>query len=393
MNDFTFQNSTKVYFGRNQLTHLGEEIRKCGSRVLLVYGGGSIKRSGLYDRVTAVLNDAGIKVYELSGVEPNPRHTTVNKGAALCKQEKIEAVLGVGGGSTIDCSKAVAAATLYEGSDVWDLVSGKAAITGALPVFAIPTIASTGSEMDKSCVISNTETDEKRGMSSECLRPHVSFLDPTNTFTVSKYQTACGGFDIISHFLDLNYFTRAERYGLQEGVIESVMRTVVKSIPIALEQPDHYEARANLLWAASWALNSFCTSGQAQGASCHSMEHELSACYDLTHGLGLATLTPRWMEYLLERDATVAVDFKRFGVNVLDCDPTLNDTEGAKAATAALKDFLYQKLELRSTLTEVGIDDKRFSEMAEKACGKNGVIRGYRDLTPSDVETIYRMCL
>jgi hypothetical protein len=393
MNDFVFQNTTKVYFGKNQLPHLGEEVRKCGTKLLLVYGGGSIKRSGLYDRILAVLQEAGVQVFELAGVEPNPRHTTVNKGAALCKAEQIDAVLGVGGGSTIDCSKAVAAATFYEGDDVWDLVSGKAKITKALPIFALPTIASTGSEMDKSCVISNTETDEKRGMSNEVLRPRASFLDPTNTFTVSKYQTACGGFDIMSHFLDLNYFTRADRYGLQEGVIESLMRTVVRSIPVALKTPNDYEARANLLWAASWALNSFCTSGQAQAASCHSMEHELSACYDITHGLGLAILTPRWMEFLLERDATVAADFKRFGVNVMGCADTDDAVAGAKAAIAALSEFLYGTLGLKSTLHEVGMDDSRFAEMAKKACGAKGVINGYRDLTPADVEAIYRMCL
>jgi hypothetical protein len=346
---------------------------------------------GLYDRVCKVLADAGVTVYELPGVEPNPRHTTVNKGAALCRKEGIGAVLAVGGGSTIDCCKAIACAAYYDG-DVWDLVLGKVPVTKALPVFAMPTIASTGSEMDKSCVISNVETDEKKSISSELIRPKASFLDPNNTLTVSPFQTACGGFDIMSHFLELNYFTKAEKYAMLDGVIESILRTLVRFIPVAVQQPDNYEARANLLWAASWALNSFCGSGQKQAASCHSMEHELSACYDLTHGLGLAILYPRWMRYLLEKDETVAADFAKFGVNVLGCAPQADAKQGALAAIEALEAFLYGTLGLKSTLTACGIDDKRFAEMAQNAC-KGGVINGYRPLAPADVEAIYRLCL
>lgn len=260
MNDFTFQNTTKVYFGRNQLGHLHEAVldavqadrRALGTadtggerpvRVLLVYGGGSIKRMGLYDRVRAELKDSGIEVLDLGGVEPNPRHTTVNRGAALCKEHGVAAVLGVGGGSSIDCAKAVAAAACYTGTDVWDLVEGAAPLERALPVFAMPTMASTGSEMDKSCVISNVDLDAKRGLSSELIRPRASFLNPENTFTVSAYQTACGAFDILSHFLDLNYLANCEKYDLQNGVIESIMRTVVKNAPIALAEPDNYAAR------------------------------------------------------------------------------------------------------------------------------------------------------
>ncbi len=391
MNDFIFQNTTKVYFGKDQLCNLGQEIKSYGSRVLMAYGGGSIKRIGLYDRIMKELEDAGITVLELSGVEPNPRHTTVNRGAEICRREKADAVLAVGGGSTIDCCKAIAAACFYDG-DAWDLVKGKAAITNALPIFTIPTIASTGSEMDKSCVISNTETEEKLGMASNLLRPTASFLDPVNTYSVSRFQTACGGFDIMSHFFDLNYFVNTEKYDLQDGVIESILRTVVKNLPTALKEPDNYQARASLMWAASWALNSFCTSGIRMAASCHSMEHELSACYDLTHGLGLAILTPRWMEFLLKQDKTVAADFAKFGVNVMGCAPDMDVEKGAAAAIEALKTFIRDDLGLPVTLTEAGIDDSRFAEMAQNAC-RGKTINGYRVLNPGDVETIYRMCL
>lgn len=391
MNDFIFQNTTKVYFGKDQLCRLSQEIKPYGKRVLMAYGGGSIKRMGLYDRIMKELRDAGITVLELSGVEPNPRHTTVNRGAAICREAKADAVLAVGGGSTIDCCKAIAAACFYDG-DVWDLVKGKAPITKALPIFTVPTIASTGSEMDKSCVISNSETEEKLGMASNLLRPTASFLDPTNTYSVSRFQTACGGFDIMSHFFDLNYFVNTEKYDLQDGVIESVLRTVVKNLPTALQEPDNYQARASLMWAASWALNSFCTSGIQMAPSCHGMEHELSACYDLTHGLGLAILTPRWMEFLLNRDKTVAADFAKFGVNVMGCALEADPEKGAQAAIRALKRFIRSDLELPFTLTEAGIDDSRFAEMAENAC-RGKAINGYRVLTPQDVEAIYRMCL
>lgn len=391
MNDFIFQNTTRVYFGKNQLSRLPEELSRWGSRVLLVYGGGSIKKTGLYDRVMAVLKPAEIQVWELPGVEPNPRHTTVNLGAALCREEKIQAVLAVGGGSCIDCAKAIAAAACY-GGDVWDLVEGKAPISQALAVIAMPTLASTGSEMDKSCVISNLETAEKKGLSSELLRPRAAFLDPTNTLTAGPFQTACGGFDIMTHFMELNYFTKTEKYPMLQGVIESILHTIVQDLPVVLAQPDNYAARADLLWSASWALNSFCGSGQRQVPVCHNLEHELSARYDLTHGLGLAILFPRWMEYLLARDKTVTADFARFGRAVLDCPPAADPEDGAKTAIEALKKFLYKTLGLKSSLSACGIDGSRFEEMAAAAC-KGGVMDGYRPLTVQDAKAIYRMCL
>jgi alcohol dehydrogenase YqhD (iron-dependent ADH family) len=391
MNDFVFSNSTKVYFGKNQLQNLPKEIKAYGDKVLLVYGGGSIKRMGLYDKVMQTLKEAGIEVYELAGIEPNPRHTSVNAGAKICRENGIQSVLGIGGGSCIDASKAIAAAACYEG-DVWDLVEGKAPVESALAVFAMPTMASTGSEMDKGAVISNIERNEKKSLSCELIRPKASFLDPTNTFSVSAYQTACGGFDIMSHFLEMNYFTKDENYALQKGVIESILRTLVKYIPEAIENPNSYEARSNLLWAASWALNSFCTSGMKQAPSCHRMEHELSAFYDLTHGLGLAILYPKWMEYLLDKDETVAQDFADFGVRVFGLEESTNAKDGAVKSIEAMKKFLYEDLGLKSTLGACQIDDAKFDAMAENACGPNG-INGYRSLDEEDVKAIYRMCL
>ena len=389
MNDFVFQNTTKVYFGKDQLSHLAEEIKSYGSRVLLTYGGGSIKRIGLYDKIMNILEGAGITVFELSGIEPNPRHTTVNKGAYICKEEGVDVLLAVGGGSTIDCTKAIAAAVYYDG-DSWDLVKQKAPVTKALPILTVLTLAATGSEMDCGGVISNMDTNEKLGLVHPLLQPKVSFLDPTNTFSVSAFQTACGAADILSHIFDVNYFTAQDKMDMTDRIQEEVIRTVVKFAPIAVKEPENYEARANLMWASTWALNGFLNNGVSQAATCHMMEHELSAFYDITHGLGLAILTPRWMEYIL--DDTTASQFKKFGVNIFGVDDSLPDMDGAKKAIHRLSDFLFGELGLQSRLSDIGIDDGKFAVMAEKACA-GGLLNGYKTLAPKDVEEIFRMCL
>lgn len=389
MYNFVFQNTTKVYFGENQLCHLGEELKQYGTRVLLTYGGGSIKKTGLYDRIMEELVKSGMTVFELSGIEPNPRHTTVNKGADICKREKIDVLLAVGGGSTIDCTKAIAAASFYDG-DSWDLVMRRAPVENALPLLTVLTLAATGSEMDAGGVISNIDTNEKFGLMHPLLRPRVSFLDPTNTYTVNAFQTACGSADILSHIFDVAYFTTSEKMDMIDRVMEEMIKTVVKYAPIAIKEPENYKARANLMWTASWALNDFVQAGNFQIPSCHAMEHELSAFYDITHGLGLAILTPRWMEYIL--DEVNAPQFKSFGVHVFGVDPSLSDLEGAKLGISELSNFLFKELGLKSTLTEIGIDDVNFKVMAQKAC-HGGVIPGYKPLTSEDVENIYRMCL
>lgn len=389
MYNFIFQNTTKIYFGENQLEHLGDELKQYGARVLLTYGGGSIKKIGLYDKVMEELKKAGLSVFELSGIEPNPRHTTVNKGAELCKKEKIDVLLAVGGGSTIDCAKVIAAAAFYDG-DSWDLVTHKAPVTNALPLLSVLTLAATGSEMDAGGVISNMDTNEKYGLIHPLLHPKASFLDPANTYSVSAFQTASGSADILSHIFDCFYFTASEKLDMIDRVMEDVIKTVVKYAPIAVKEPENYEARANLMWASSWALNGFLGTGAFQAPSCHAMEHELSAFYDITHGLGLAILTPRWMEYIL--DESTAPQFKKFGVNVFGVDASLSDMEGAKRAIASLSGFLFDELGLQNTLTEIGIDDANFKIMAKKACGGD-VLRGFKPLTPEDVENIFRMCL
>lgn len=390
MQDFIFQNKTKVYFGKDQIKHLGEEVSRFGKKVLLVYGGGSIKKTGLYDKVMGELTNAGMTVFELPGVEPNPHHTTVNKGAAICKKESVDVLLAVGGGSTIDATKGIAAAAKYDGDDVWDLVTGKASVTESLPIVTVLTLAATGSEMDGGCVISNVETNEKYGYFGPDNNPDISFLDPSVTYSVSAYQTASGSADIMNHVFDVAYFSKQDEMDMLLRMQEEVLKTVVKYAPIAIEKPDDYEARANLMWASSWALNGFLYDGLQQDTVCHSMEHELSAFYDITHGHGLAILTPRWLEYIL--DDETAPRIKRFGVNVMGVDAELSDMDGAKAAIKAMSEFYFDTLGLKSRLSDLGIDDSKFALMAKKACG-DGTLHAFTDLTPKDVENIYRMCL
>ena len=390
MNDFIFHNPDKVYFGKNQLEHLPEELLKLGKKVLLVYGGGSIKKNGLYDSIVKLAKDNGIELFELSGVEPNPRHSTVNKGAAICKKEGIDVVLAAGGGSTIDCAKGVAAAAVTDDGDVWPLVSGGVWVTEALPVVAILTNAATGSEMDGWAVISNMDTNEKIGLGGSALIPRAAFENPELSYTLPSYQTACGSFDIFNHVLDNYYLAGDATFDLILDMQEAVMRAVVKWAPIAIKEPENYEARANLMWASSMALNTVLDAGTVHGCACHLLEHELSAYYDITHGHGLAIVTPRWLSYILDESTAPAI--YRLGVKVFGIDEGLEPTEGAKKAIEALSKFCFETLGLKPKLSDLGIDETHFREMAEHACA-GGPISGPKTLTADDLVEIYKMCL
>lgn len=388
MNSFVYDIPTKVYFGENQLGHLGEELSKYGKKVLMTYGGGSIKKSGLYDKVVAEIKKAGLELFELSGIEPNPRVSSVNAGAKICKEEGINVLLAVGGGSVIDCTKYIGAAAFYDG-DAWDILEQKTDVTKCLPVLDILTLAATGSEMDCGGVISNPETKDKIGLMFPVMQPKVSFLDPTLTYTVSQYQTACGSSDMLSHIIEV-YFNMNKDLYMLDTVMEGLMKTIIRYTPIAMKEPDNYEARANLMWASSWAINGFVNGGKQQAWSCHPIEHEVSAIYDITHGLGLAILTPRWMEYCL--DETTVSKYYQFGCNVFGLDPKMEPMEVAKKSIELLSDFLYNTLGLKSTFTELGIDDKNFEIMAEKSVEIGGLKYAFKPLTKEDVVKIFEMC-
>ncbi|MBQ8860118.1 MAG: iron-containing alcohol dehydrogenase [Ruminococcus sp.] len=388
MNSFIYDVGTKIYFGKNATDNISTELKKYGKKVLLCYGGGSIKKMGLYDKVISEIKKAGCEVFELSGIEPNPRVDSVREGAKICKEQNIDVLLAVGGGSTLDCTKWIAAAAKVD-HDAWDFFSDWADVNEALPVLTVLTLSATGSEMNCGGVISNPETKDKIGRLAKPLLPKASFLDPTLTYSVSAYQTACGCADIISHILEVYFAPNKDMYML-DRFMEGLLKTVIKFAPIAIEKPDDYEARANLMWASSWAINTFVTGGKTHEWSCHPLEHELSAIYDITHGLGLAILTPRFLEYCLsENNVDKYVDF---GVNVFDIDKNLPKMEIAKLSIEKLSDFLFNTLGLDDTLTKIGIDETNFEIMAQKAC-EYDCINGFVKLSPKDVEKIFEMCL
>ena len=380
---------TKVFFGKGQISHLAEALEPFGKTVLLTYGGGSIKKIGLYDEVMKILRQGGFTVTELSGIEPNPRIESVEKGVRLCKENAIDVILAVGGGSTIDCSKAIAAGVYYEGNDLWEMVRTAHSTRKALPLVDILTLSATGSEFDGGGVITNLKTNEKLG--GMYTYPAASICDPTYTFSVSAYQTAAGSADIMSHIFE-GYFSRTEDSALSDGIAETVLKTVMKYCPIAIKEPDNYEARANLMAVSSVACSGIPEYGkQSTGWPCHAMEHELSAYYDITHGVGLAILTPRWMRHILKKDPSCAWRFVRFAKNVMGLS---GDDEAALAAAGidALEAY-FKSTGIPMTLSELKIGTEHFAEMASHANVGGYLKNAFVALTDEDIVEIYRDCL
>jgi hypothetical protein len=387
---FIYDIPTKVYFGENQLCHLGEELSQYGKKVLLLtYAEGPVKTSGLYDKAVSEIKASGLEIYELADVAPNPRVSSVNAGADLCKKEGIDVLLAIGGGSVIDCAKFISVAAFYDG-DAWDISVGNVKAEKHLPVVSITTMAATGSEMDSSAVISNPETNQKVCSTFPQLQPRAAFMDPTNTFSVPAFQTASGSADILSHVMETYFDLHNDLYML-DTVMEGLMKTVIKYAPIALQEPDNYEARANLMWASTWAINGFLFGGKPLSWSCHPIEHELSAFYDITHGLGLAIITPRWMKYMLNEKT--AYKFYQFGVNVFGIDASLPAMEVGEKAIQLVEKFFYETLGLKSTLTEVGIDETHFSDMAKQAVALNDTEHMFIPMTEDDIVEILKMSL
>lgn len=380
MENFQFCIGTNILFGKGQMSQLPEIVKAYGKRVLLTYGGGSIRRTGLYDQVEDLLSDC--EIYELMGIEPNPKLISVEAGAKICKEHQVDVVLAVGGGSVIDCSKAIAAAALFDG-EAWDLITGKAPIEKALPLVTIPTMAATGSEMDAGAVISNPLTQEKRSFFSGLILPKASILDPIHTFTVSAYQTAAGSADIMSHLLEQYFCTESTFMG--DMMVESVMKTVIKYAPIAISEPDNYEARAQLFWASNIADNAMlCCGNKLCVFGVHAMEHELSAFYDIAHGVGLAILTPRWMRYVLEKSPNIVqprfAHYARAVWGIEGADDALVAQQGIEATEAFL-----QSLHIPSTLSEVGIGTECFSEMADHCVATEHVQYAWIPLDKEDI--------
>lgn len=386
MENFNFKAYTEMLFGKGQISKLPEVINRYGKNVLLAYGGGSIKKNGIYDNVKGLLSDCNI--IELDKIEPNPKIETVRRGVSLCKENDIDVILAVGGGSTIDCAKVVAAGAFYD-KDPWDLVTNPEKIDKVLPIVTILTLAATGSEMNGNAVISKMDTNEKLGTASVNMKPQVSILDPEYLYTLPSIQTAAGTADIMSHIFE-SYFKKTEGAFVQDKFSEGLLETCIKYCPIALKDPRNYEARANLMWASSMALNGLCGSGKPGAWTCHPIEHELSAFYDITHGVGLAIVTPRWMRYILSENT---VDkFVDYAINVWKLEN--KDDKFALANEAIdLTEKFFGNCGIPMTLKEVNIDETHFDEMAKGAVEHGSLAYAYVPLNEDDVKKILEMCL
>lgn len=387
MHNFRLHIPTDIRFGTDRLGELPEALAPLGKRVLLAYGGGSIKASGLYDKVITILAKNGFEVVELAGIEPNPRIESVREGVDLIRQHQLDVILAVGGGSVIDAAKVIAAGVYYDG-DAWDLVLDNSKVGQAVPIVDILTLAATGTEMNRNAVISNLATKEKLGTSGWDLIPRVSFLDPSLTYTVSKWQTAAGTADMLSHLFE-QYFNRTEGVDVQDAIAEGLMKTAIKHGPVALREPENYTARANLLWTSTLALNGLVSRGRAGDWTCHAIEHELSAYYDITHGVGLAILTPRWMKFCIDTDPSTHAKFATYARNVWGLTDGTNE-ELAHAAVEKTYTFFKEQMEIPMTLPEVGIKTTELvEEMSEHAVTNGALTDGpFVALSVADVAAI-----
>ena len=387
MQNFTYCTPTKLIFGKNSIEKLPDILRPLGKKVLLTYGGGSIKKIGLYDEVKRLLSD--FDVYELAGIEPNPKYTTsVLGGVKICKEQGIDVVLAVGGGSVLDCSKAICAGSLYDG-EPWDLITYKAKAKAALPLVDILTLAATGSEYDCGCVISRTETNDKVAYLDELLFPTASILDPRYTFSVSKKQTAAGAADAINHIIE-QYFCEHHSI-LTDGMCESAIKSLIENAEIALNDPENYDARGEFMVDCSLACNNILSIGNSpSGWPCHGMEHALSAYYDITHGEGLAILTPRWMQHILNEKTIER--FVSFGTHIFEIDPTLPEKEIADKTIKATYE-LFESFGMPMHLKDVGIDEARLGEMAHHVAENEGLDNAWAPLSESDILDIFKASL
>ena len=382
MQNFDYQTPTRLIFGEGVIEKLPGVLAPIGKKVLLTYGGGSIKMIGLYQKVHELLK--GFEIVELSGIQPNPKYDpSVLDGVRLCKENKVDVILAVGGGSVLDCSKAIAAGACYDG-DPWDLITCKVKAKAALPVVDIITLAATGSEYDIYGVISRTETNDKIGYGDPLLYPVCSFLDPTYTFSVSKKQTAAGIADAMNHTME-QYFTEDTTL-LNDGFCESMLRSLMVNGRKCLENPEDYTARAEMMLACTYGCNGILALGNSpSGWPCHAIEHALSAYYDITHGWGLAIITPRWMRHILSERTLER--FVKYGVNVFGIDASLDKWKIADMAIDATYAF-FESIGIPMHLREVGIDESRIGEMARHIALNEGLENAYVPLFEQDITEI-----
>ncbi|WP_010097716.1 iron-containing alcohol dehydrogenase [Ornithinibacillus scapharcae] len=390
MNNFTYFNPTKLIFGKGQLDALPEEVKQYGTKVLMIYGGGSIKRNGIYDNVKAKLKEIDAEIFELSGVEPNPRISTVRKGVEICKTEGIDFLLAVGGGSTIDCTKAIAVGAKTD-VDMWDIVTKKVTATEALPFGTVLTLSATGSEMNSGSVITNWETNEKHGWgAAPYTYPKFSILDPVHTFTVPKDQTIYGIVDMMSHVLE-HYFHQTSNTPVQDRFCESVLITVMETAPKLLDDLENYELRETIMLCGTLALNNMLNMGYQGDWATHNLEHAVSAVHDIPHGGGLAILFPNWMKHVLD-DQNVS-RFTQLAVRVFGVKTEgKTDREVALEGIEKLREF-WNSIGAPSKLADYGIDESSVELMAEKTVVARPEYGNFKKLNKADSVEIFRASL
>ncbi|MCI8558608.1 MAG: iron-containing alcohol dehydrogenase [Lachnospiraceae bacterium] len=390
MNNFQYYTPTKVVFGKDTEKRAGELIKEQkGSKVLVHYGTGSVKKSGLLDRVYAALDGEGISYVSLGGAVPNPRLSLVYEGIELCKKEGVDFILAVGGGSAIDSAKAIALGTKYQG-DVWDLYLKKASARDAIPLGVILTIAATGSEMSDSTVITNEEGWLKRGLHSDLIRPHFAIMNPELTYTLPEYQTMSGCTDILMHTME-RYFSHEMDTDLVDGMAESLLKSVMRAAKVLLKDPKNYNARAEVLWAGSLSHNGLTGCGRAGDWACHQLEHELGGMFDVAHGAGLAAVWGSWARYVYKDDMA---RFAKFAVNVMGAaydyaDPEKTVLEGIEA----MENF-FRTIHMPVSIRELGVEltDEQIKELAYKCTYMDQrTIGGIRKLGKVDIARIYEM--
>jgi alcohol dehydrogenase YqhD (iron-dependent ADH family) len=391
MENFSFYSPTFFEFGKDAEQKAGELVKRFGgSKVLLHFGGSSAKKSGLLDRVEESLNKAGVPFIELGGVKPNPRSGLVYEGIDICKKEKIDFILAVGGGSTIDSAKAIAAGVLYDG-DFWDFYEGKR-VEEALPIGTILTIAAAGSEGSPDSVITKEEGMLKRGASGDAIRPKFSILNPALTQTLPPYQSAAGITDIMAHLYE-RYLTNSKEVEVTDRLIEALLLTMKHEGPRVIENPNNYEARANIMWAGMMAHNNSCGVGRSQDWNSHTIEHELSALYDCAHGAGLAVTMPAVFRYVYKHDVT---RFAKVAVRVWGCEMDYENPERtALEGIDALENFLYS-IGMPGNLEDLGGDADDIPKLVNTLCrtsGRNGSISGFVTLNEEDCTNIYKLMI
>ncbi len=390
MQNFDYRTPTRLIFGEGVVSQLPEVLEAYGRRVLLTYGGGSIKKSGLYDQIMGLLKD--FEVFELSGIEPNPRYSTsVLDGIRICREKDIDVILAVGGGSVVDCSKAISAGARFQGSDPWQMITGVEPVGETIPLVDIMTMAATGSEYDCAAVISRTETDQKVDFYDEKVFPAVSFIDPTYTYTLPKRQMTAGIADAMNHVME-SYFND-DGNSLADGMMESCLRSLIKNGRLALKDPKDYKARAEISLCCALACNGILGLGEGySGWPMHAIEYALSIYYDLTHGIGLAIIAPRWMRQILNNNTEGRL--AQYGINVFGIDSSLPTREIAEKAIDATFDF-FVELGIPMHLKDVGIDESRLEEMAHHVFHDQGRDWSwmYAPLTEENILSIFRASL